>query len=135
MLVPVASRSPYPSQMISRGTITLPPPTPSRPLSTPAAVPIAASFRVLGMAGDTRGPMGPGIEQLERLVAPLRRDPGHSAVLTDVDGTIAPIVLDPKDATVPERTREILRALARRYALVGCLSGRRAMDARRVVGL
>jgi trehalose 6-phosphate phosphatase len=79
--------------------------------------------------------MGPGMEQLERLVGPLRRDPGHSAVLTDVDGTIAPIVLDPKDATVPERTREILRALARRYALVGCLSGRRAMDARRVVGL
>src|SRR5436190_6545454 len=121
--------------MISSGTITLPPPTPSRPLSTPAAVPITASFRVLGMAGDTRGPMGPGMEELERLVAPLRRDPDHSAVLTDVDGTIAPIVVDPNEATVPEETREVLRALARQYALVACLSGRRATDARRVVGL
>ena len=47
MLVPVASRSPYPSQRINSGTITLPPPTPSRPLNAPAAVPITASFRVL----------------------------------------------------------------------------------------
>jgi len=39
-------------------TITLPPPTPRRPLKAPPAVPIAASFRVreaIGMAGDTRG--------------------------------------------------------------------------------
>jgi trehalose 6-phosphate phosphatase len=36
---------------------------------------------------------------------------------------------------VPEPTRELLRKLAQRYALVGCLSGRRAEDARRVVGL
>ena len=79
--------------------------------------------------------MGPGMEELERLVAPLRRDPDHSAVLTDVDGTIAPIVVDPNEATVPEETREVLRALARQYALVACLSGRRATDARRVVGL
>src|SRR3954471_15349319 len=60
MLVPVASRAPYPSQMISRGTITLPPPTPSSPLKIPPAVPIAASLSVgdvtagVGMAGDTR---------------------------------------------------------------------------------
>ncbi|MFL5908173.1 MAG: trehalose-phosphatase [Solirubrobacterales bacterium] len=79
--------------------------------------------------------MGQGIEQLEPLLAPIRRDPGHSAILTDIDGTIAPIVLDPKEAAVPERTRELLRALARRYALVACLSGRRAADARRVVGV
>ncbi|MGA8219173.1 MAG: trehalose-phosphatase [Solirubrobacterales bacterium] len=72
---------------------------------------------------------------LERLLLPLRRDPAHSAVLTDVDGTIAPIVHDPVDAAVPERTRDLLRALAERYALVGCLSGRRALEARRIVGL
>jgi len=72
---------------------------------------------------------------LDGLLAPLREDPGASAVLTDVDGTIAPIVLDPREAAVPEETRELLRALAGRYALVGCLSGRRALDARRVVGL
>ena len=69
------------------------------------------------------------------LIAPLRLRPERSAVLTDVDGTIAPIEDDPSAASVPEGTRTVLRALAKRYALVGCLSGRRALDARRVVGL
>ncbi len=72
---------------------------------------------------------------LERLLAPLAGDPSRSAILTDVDGTIAPIVLKPEDAAVPEPTRDLLRSLAERYALVGCLSGRRAVDARRIVGL
>jgi trehalose 6-phosphate phosphatase len=72
---------------------------------------------------------------LERLIGPLRADPGRSAILTDVDGTIAPITVDPADAGVPERTRQLLAELARRYALVGALSGRRALDARRIVGL
>jgi len=73
--------------------------------------------------------------RLQSLIAPLRARPDRSAVLTDVDGTIAPIEKDPSAASVPEGTRQLLRALAARYALVGCLSGRRAVDARRVVGL
>lgn len=77
----------------------------------------------------------PDAEALADLLAPLRRDSGRSAILTDVDGTIAPIENDPTEARVPEETRQLLRALARRYPLVGCLSGRRALDARRVVGL
>src|SRR4051812_37495678 len=80
-------------------------------------------------------PAIPDAETLEELLAPLRHAPGHSAILTDIDGTIAPIVTDPSEAGVPETTRELLRALAKRYALVGCLSGRRALDARRIVGL
>jgi trehalose 6-phosphate phosphatase len=98
---------------------------------------MTASFRVLDMAGDTTamGPPSTDESDLERLLAPLREDPSHSAILIDVDGTIAPIVLDPGDAEVPARTRELLRSLAERYALVGCLSGRRALDARRIVGL
>jgi trehalose 6-phosphate phosphatase len=89
------------------------------------------------MAGDTTAMDTPATDEsgLERLLAPLKADPSRSAILTDVDGTIAPIVLDPGSAAVPERTRELLRALAERYALVGCLSGRRALDARRIVGL
>jgi trehalose 6-phosphate phosphatase len=104
-------------------------------------VPIAASFSVLGvgsgMAGDTTAMQPAEVDdgELERLLAPLREDPQRSAILTDVDGTIAPIVLNPADAAVPEPTRGLLRALAARYALVGCLSGRRALDARRIVGL
>ncbi len=89
------------------------------------------------MAGDTTAMGSPATDEsgLERLLAPLKADPSRSAILTDVDGTIAPITLHPAEAAVPERTRELLRALAERYALVGCLSGRRALDARRIVGL
>jgi trehalose 6-phosphate phosphatase len=89
------------------------------------------------MAGDTRAvsPATADDGELQRLLSPLRDDPGRSAVLTDVDGTIAPIVQDPAAAAVPAQTRALLRALAARYALVGCLSGRRALDARRIVGL
>jgi trehalose 6-phosphate phosphatase len=73
--------------------------------------------------------------RLDSVLAPLRDHADRSAILTDVDGTIAPITTDPAEATVPQGTRRLLRLLAERYALVGCLSGRRALDARRVVGL
>jgi trehalose-phosphatase len=72
---------------------------------------------------------------MEALLAPLLADPASAAILTDVDGTIAPIVERPEDAAVPEETRELLRELAERYGLVACLSGRRAAEARRIVGL
>ena len=65
----------------------------------------------------------------------LRADPASGAVLCDIDGTLAPIVADPQAAAVPERTRAALAELAGRYALVGCVSGRRAAQARRMVGL
>ena len=52
-----------------------------------------------------------------------------------MDGTLTPIVATPDQASVPVPTRELLAELGRRYVLVACLSGRRAADARRVVGL
>jgi trehalose-phosphatase len=73
--------------------------------------------------------------RIAELIAPLRAAAGSAAVLCDVDGTLAPIVDDPESATVPVETREVLRALARRYALVACVSGRRAVEARRLVGI
>jgi trehalose 6-phosphate phosphatase len=66
---------------------------------------------------------------------PLRREPERAAILTDVDGTLAPIVERAEDAAVPAAAREALAALSERYALVGCISGRRAEEARRLVGL
>ena len=36
---------------------------------------------------------------------------------------------------MPEPTRAVLRALAGAYGLVGCITGRRALDARRIVGV
>ena len=72
---------------------------------------------------------------LEALIAPLRAEPASSAVLCDVDGTLAPIVERAPDARVPVDTLELLRAIARRYAVVGCVSGRPAAEVREMVGL
>jgi trehalose 6-phosphate phosphatase len=66
---------------------------------------------------------------------PLRADPARAAVLLDVDGTLAPIVRHADDAHVPEHTRLPLIAIAKRYGLVACVSGRRAAIARRIVSL
>jgi trehalose 6-phosphate phosphatase len=72
---------------------------------------------------------------LAEALAPLRADPARAAILLDVDGTLAPIVRHADDAAVPEPTRLQLIAVAKRYALVGCISGRRAATARRMVSL
>ncbi len=68
-------------------------------------------------------------------LAGITRAPGKSAILLDVDGVLAPIVEIPHEAAVPPVTREELRRLVQRYALVACISGRAAADAQRVVGL
>ena len=72
---------------------------------------------------------------LEAVLAPLLADPGRAAVLLDIDGTLAPIVRHADDAHVPEPTRLPLIAIAKRYGLVACISGRRATTARRIVSL
>jgi trehalose 6-phosphate phosphatase len=68
-------------------------------------------------------------------LASLLRSPERSAIVCDVDGTLAPIAPRPEEAAVPTRTRDLLERIARRFALVGCISGRRAEDARRLVGI
>jgi trehalose 6-phosphate phosphatase len=69
------------------------------------------------------------------LLARLTSEPKRAAVLLDVDGALAPIVPRPEDARVPPETREELRRLHGRYALVACISGRAGEDAKRVVGV
>jgi trehalose 6-phosphate phosphatase len=68
-------------------------------------------------------------------LARLRAEPGRAAILTDVDGTLAPIVGRPEEAAVPARASDALRRLSERYGLVGCVSGRQAEEARRLVGV
>ena len=70
-----------------------------------------------------------------QLLEPFRADPGGSGVLTDVDGTLAPIAKRPGEAAVLPEAREALAALAERLALVACVSGRPALEARELVGL
>lgn len=58
------------------------------------------------------------------LVAALRAEPRRTAVLLDFDGTLAPIVDDPADATPLPGVPEVLSELAAAYAAVGVVSGR-----------
>jgi trehalose 6-phosphate phosphatase len=71
----------------------------------------------------------------QALLAPLRAEPGRAAVLTDFDGTLAPIVERAEDAALLDGAREVLETLVGRYALVGAVSGRRAADVRALIGL
>lgn len=72
---------------------------------------------------------------LTEALAPLRADPPRAAIMLDIDGTLAPIVEHAADAHVPESTRQLMIAVARRYGLVACVSGRRASEARAMVSI
>jgi trehalose 6-phosphate phosphatase len=71
----------------------------------------------------------------DELLAAFRVEPERAAIFLDVDGVLAPIVARPEEAAVPEETRDELRRLHIKYALVACVSGRTGDDARRIVGL
>jgi trehalose 6-phosphate phosphatase len=78
----------------------------------------------------------PGTGEREAALGPLaqlRADPSRAAILTDVDGTLAPIAARPEQATVPARATAALLRLSERYRLVGCISGRPAAEAQRMV--
>jgi trehalose 6-phosphate phosphatase len=72
---------------------------------------------------------------LVEALGPIRSEPARSAVLLDIDGTLAPIVRHADDAHVPEATRAVLIEVSRRYGVVGCVSGRRAATARAIVAI
>jgi trehalose 6-phosphate phosphatase len=80
---------------------------------------------------DGVSPAATLVEALE----PLRENPSCAAVLLDIDGTLAPIVRHAADAHVPEATRALLIEIAKRYRIVGCVSGRRAATARQIVAI
>lgn len=68
-------------------------------------------------------------------LASWRKEPGASAILTDIDGTLAPIVPTPDMAEVPADLRKLLRRLSGEYLLVAGISGRKTEDALNLVGL
>jgi trehalose 6-phosphate phosphatase len=94
---------------------------------------MAASLQVTG--GILGRVPQPTADTLAEVLRPVTEDPGRSAVLLDVDGVLAPIVERAQDAHVPEKTSRLLGSLVRRYGLVACVSGRAALDTRRLVGV
>jgi trehalose 6-phosphate phosphatase len=68
-------------------------------------------------------------------LVPLREAPGQTALVFDVDGTLAPIAPRPELAVVPAETRAELERLASRYLLLAFLSGRPGAEAERIVGV
>ena len=136
-LVPVASRSPKASQKISSGTMTVPPPTPNRPLKKPPRVPITSSFtkrsRVTGgdtsgdEAGDRRRRVSgaPGWRRDRGALAPLRAEPGPRRCSATSTGPSPRSSSDPEDASGARGDRSGWGELAQRYGLVACVTGRR----------
>jgi trehalose 6-phosphate phosphatase len=57
-------------------------------------------------------------------LAPLLEDPAATAVVTDFDGTLAPIVDRPGDARPLDGTVEAMDRLAHRFGVVAVVSGR-----------
>lgn len=62
-------------------------------------------------------------------------DAGPSGLLTDFDGTLSPIVEDPALARLVEGAEGALALLAERLAVVAVVTGRRALEARRLIGV
>jgi trehalose 6-phosphate phosphatase len=58
--------------------------------------------------------------------APFLEDPQRAAIVTDFDGTLAPIVDDPSESRPLPGAVDVLHRLSHRYARVGVVSGRPA---------
>lgn len=62
----------------------------------------------------------------------LAADPAGTLLVSDFDGTLAPIVPNPADSRLDPRSRDAFAALARRVAQVAVVTGREAQVARRL---
>lgn len=69
-------------------------------------------------------------------IEPLRPLLEHRplGVLSDIDGTVAPIVANPEDARISERARELLGLLMEEGVKVAFVTGRALEKAREIVG-
>jgi trehalose 6-phosphate phosphatase len=70
---------------------------------------------------------GPAVGAGDEVLGPLAlllENPGASAVLSDFDGTLSPIVADPTGAFPLPEVPGVLGALARRFGVVAVVSGR-----------
>ncbi|GAG10881.1 unnamed protein product, partial [marine sediment metagenome] len=70
------------------------------------------------------------LTSIEPLLPVVRRRP--LGLLSDIDGTLSPIVARPEDAAVPEAIRAPLRRLAAKGVKVALITGRSLDTARRM---
>jgi trehalose 6-phosphate phosphatase len=56
-----------------------------------------------------------------------------TAVITDIDGTISKIVLDPYEATISQIMRATLKKLVNKFQLVGIITGRNVRNAKEML--
>ena len=73
------------------------------------------------------------LASIEPLLPVIRERP--LGLLSDIDGTLAPIVARPEDAAVPEAIRALLRQLTGKGVQVALITGRSLEVARDIVGL
>ena len=66
------------------------------------------------------------MDALDAALAPFTEAPGRTAILTDFDGTLAPIVEDPTTSRPLPEAVDALHDLAARYRRVAVISGRPA---------
>ena len=76
-----------------------------------------------------------GTPETAGLVAAITATPGVTAVLLDLDGTLAPIIEHPADVRIPDEIRALLPTLRDRYGLVAFISGRARDDLHGIVAL
>ena len=62
-------------------------------------------------------------------------EPRSVAVLTDIDGTLAPIAPTPDMSEVPQELKDLLRRLVGKFLLVAGISGRKSEEALDLIGL
>jgi len=77
--------------------------------------------------------MAQPLTSIEPLLPVLREQP--FGVLSDIDGTLAPIVPRPEDAAVPEETRALLRGLIEKGVSVALVTGRSLEAALQIAGV
>jgi len=70
---------------------------------------------------------------IEPLLPVIRQRP--LGLMSDIDGTLSPIVSRPEEATVPKDIRELLRQLVAKGVKVGLITGRSLETARQMAGL
>ena len=76
-----------------------------------------------------------GDDETRKLLRTWSEAPGSAAILTDIDGTLAPIVPTPDMSEVSAELKDLLQRLSERYLLVAGVSGRKTEDALDLVGL